>query len=178
MELARIAADIVGIKAAYKINNEIRFDTFIPQARKLEILTPKRGRRDCNLTYSKAYLYLYRYLIHNKAITQKIEMLSGITWDFIHRVNADLPLLKKIIASLNEDRADFPEQLKCYNIKFDKLYDLLASYEYKVVDEARMANHMFGDYVLGNRKQGGTRRRTKKRGRRKRVKNRQTNSVF
>jgi len=159
MELARLAAEAVGVKYAYKVNNEIRFDTFIPQARKLEILTPRKGM-ECKLTYSKAYLILYQYLIRSGAITQKIEMMSGITFDFIHRVNTNLHILKQIILSLPEN---IPDQLKCYHINLDKLYDLLANYEYKVMDEARMAKHMIGDYVLGNRKQGGKSRVKRKR---------------
>ena len=127
-------------------NNRISLDNFIVQAEKVDILRPKpnceyneRGFFG-NKTFtanekniSNVYLELYDYLIEKKIIKKKVQLTFYPTYT----INADLIDESNLKRLININNADIPSSVKCYNIHYNKLSQLLKRYDYSIIYQFR-----------------------------------------
>jgi len=126
-------------KILEKGNYEIMADNFILDAEKKSILTLKP---DCkiekpgwfgNNSYTiddkfnkDAYLELYLYLAVKKIIIKK--ETNTWTWDYVYTVNKESIETNKLQDLIKKENNDFPNVLKCYEINYEELSNLLQKY--------------------------------------------------
>ena len=134
-------------KAVAALGNELKFDNFIEQGQRDNILVLKK---DCSIkkmgwfgsslkidnTYlNNAYLVLFDYLVKKEIIKEKVGIQMFFTADYVYTINKEFvesKIIKEKIKSTNED---FPKLLHCYTIEFDKLSNFLKNYTYNALDE-------------------------------------------
>jgi hypothetical protein len=144
-------------RAAALANNEMRFDNFVNQAFKKNIVTKKspecKREKDSSWTdwfngtskletleennYLKnvVYLNMFDYLVKKRIINQKVGFLSFLfVFDYIYTINKDLIEVGKLQELLNPDAPDFPKSLKCYNINYPLLSNFFKTYKYNPAD--------------------------------------------
>lgn len=134
-------------KAVEQKTNQIKFTNFVAQAKSRNILTPISGCKikSFNLGISEkfhkhhmnlnAYTELYQYLIKKKIINQKLGKASFWTWDYIQTINPDLIKTDTLHELIKKEDINFPTLLKCYNINYNELSDLLKNYKYQMMDD-------------------------------------------
>ena len=142
---AFVAAGVVGDKVIETKYNEIKFDNFVPQAKKRKILTiipncKHKGWFGNSYTINnnfnlEAYTILYDYLVDKNIITAKVNKASLWTWDKVYTINRQLIHPDSLKVIINKHNKDFPLLLKCFNIHYDKLYDLFKNYKYDALNE-------------------------------------------
>jgi len=161
-------------KGIEKSNNEIKFDNFVPQARKEEFLTliPQCKIQESGMfgNYTRdidmenklikganldlAHLDLYDYLVKKNVITTSTRVGIIFSFDSTYTINKDKISVSDLKQLIKKENSDFPKLLKCYNINYEKLSDFLKNYDYKLIDEAKA--------LLPGDKKGGKRKKHKK----------------
>jgi hypothetical protein len=133
--------------AAETANNEIKFESFIFQAKNLEetkkILDIKercyietsgwfgKTKTKVNSFSNDAYLALYDYLVDKGIITKSVESASFFTLESVYRLNkSSLEHFEKFKKSLSMN--DHPTILKCYTINYKNLHTFLKNYKYTI----------------------------------------------
>jgi len=165
--------NILGITAVDKVieksNNEIKFENFVKQANEKNIVTliPECKDEQSSGWFSNStpiiqdvYLGLYDYLVEKEIIKSKVQAVSFITWDSVYTIDKTLIGLSKLKELIKKENTDFPKILKCYNINYNELSNLLEKYNYGVTDEIKLIT------------KGGKRKKYKKKTKNKKTKRR------
>lgn len=153
-------------KAIEKSNNEIRYENFIPQAKKTTILTliPNCQIQKPGWFSDDVYFVLYYYLVKKNVIKKKTGIVSMFTWSRIFTINPDLIETSKLKELINKDSSDFPDQLKCYTLDYEQLSTLLKNYKYAAVDELNLLTNKGGRRKKNNKNKNKTKKRNNIRG--------------
>lgn len=137
-------------EVAKKMNNEIKFETFVIQAKKNHVLVLKDETKERIVTkpgvlfgtilYNAndpsvkervlidSYLDLYDYLIKKNIITSKVGSESCCTRDHVNVVNPQLSDVTNLQNLLKERNLYYPNSLKCYTLHHDRLSHMLQLY--------------------------------------------------
>jgi len=139
--------DFMATTAAETANNEIKFESFIFQAKELEktkkIIDIKEGCKietsgwfgktetEVNSVSNDVYLALYDYLVDKGIITKSVESASFFTLESVYRLNkSSLEHFEKFKKSLSMN--DHPTILKCYTINYKNLHTFLKNYKHTI----------------------------------------------
>jgi hypothetical protein len=137
-------------KAVEGIGNELKFENFIEQGQRDNILVLKK---DCSVEkigwfggslkiddtfLNDSYLELFDYLVKKEIIKEKIGIQMFFTADYVYTINKDLVESKIIQEKIKSTNEDFPKILNCYTIQFDKLSKFLKNYQYNPLDDYKM----------------------------------------
>ena len=161
--LYQVESEVEGI-ASEKFNNEIKNYNFIVQAKDKNILTlipnckVEKGWYD-DLTdenyLKKMYRILYDYLVKQQIIIQEFGFSFFWTGDFTYTLNKNKELFEidNLKNTLNDTNSDFPNELKCYTINYDKLSNLLKTYNNGITNFVK---------IIGGKKQKQTKQKQTK----------------
>ena len=137
-------------KAVEGLGNELKFENFIEQGQRDNILVLKK---DCSIEkigwfgrslkiddtfLNDSYLELFDYLVKKEIIKEKVGIQMFFTADYVYTINKDLVESKIIQEKIKSTNEDFPKILNCYNIHFDKLSKFLKNYIYNPLDDYKM----------------------------------------
>ncbi len=137
-------------KAVEGLGNELKFENFIEQGQRDNILILKK---DCSIEkigwfgsslkindtfLNDSYLELFDYLVKKEIIKEKLGIQMFFTADYVYTINKELVESKIIQEKIKSTNEDFPKILNCYTIQFDKLSKLLKNYQYNPLDDYKM----------------------------------------
>lgn len=150
---------LLGITAAdtaiQQSENQILFENFIVLAEKQNLLAQNET---CTSKVDKdKYLDLYDALVDADIIVKKINTKSLFTWSSSYVISNKIDLGEDNLRTILEKRKStlYVELIKCYNIDYKKLSNLLLTYKYNPTDQLEILK-------TGGKRKNKKRRRTRK----------------
>lgn len=167
-----------------KSDNRIAFDNFIHQAREMIILTYKKGcikswtgaPLDSASTSTHYYNLLYDLLLDIKVIDSKLDAVAGYIEGMPYVYNINPKFVSESYIKTNCEKkikeSSKYSELKCLDINYKKLVQLLKNYKYGIVDKYKVlvnpaGNNINAKHAASKKKRGDKYNKLRKSKRRK-----------
>jgi hypothetical protein len=146
-----IVTDIAANQVYNKSTNQIAFDNFMAQAYERNILQYKKGcikgifgsYDDLSGSYNNYYFQLYYLLIQIKVINGSFSGIQAyFSLDYEYTIDTTKLTIEYLKTNCETTIKNDPKyvSLNCFTIDYNKLVELLKTYNYQVLDQIKILN--------------------------------------